>query len=267
MRPLIGITCSRSTGGAWGIYSLGHFMDCAFSEYSEAVLHAGGAPVIIPVAQDKKSLDAILESVQGIILTGGPDLHPRHYGEEPASGLGEVDEALDSMELNVASMAVHGDLPVLGICRGIQVLNVCLGGRLYQDISSEVQQSICHAPRVDKGVHTHRIRIEPGTRLHDLFRKREIWVNGKHHQSIKRPAPELVVSARAKDGIIEGVEHPGKRFVLGVQWHPEGTWRNDAFSKKLFSALVKAAAGYGEELNQKKKRPPPLRPDRHLANR
>jgi putative glutamine amidotransferase len=251
MRPLIGITCSRTSGGAWGVYSLGHFMDYAYAEYSQAVHHAGGAPVIIPAAQDKESLQAILAGVQGIILSGGPDVHPRHYGEEPTLGLGEVDEALDSMELRLASMAVHDDLPVLAICRGIQVLNVSMGGSLYQDISLEVEGSICHTPKMDKGVNTHRIRIEPKTRLHDLFRKTEIWVNGKHHQSIKQPAPELIVSARARDGVIEAVEHPGKRFVLGVQWHPEGTWKDDANSKKLFAGLVRAAVRYGREVRNK----------------
>ena len=136
MKPLIGITCSRLTGGAWGIYSLGHFMDYALSDYSQAILHAGGAPVIIPAAQDSDSLSRILDSVQGLILSGGPDVHPKRYGEEPMAGLGEVDEALDAMELMAAGLALERDIPILGICRGIQVLNIALGGTLYQDIPS-----------------------------------------------------------------------------------------------------------------------------------
>ena len=240
--PLIGITCSRLTGGAWGMYSLGHFMDYALSDYSQAILHAGGAPVIVPTAQDPKSLGAILDSVQGLILSGGPDVHPRRYGEEPLAGLGEVDEALDQMELAAASLALAKNLPVFGICRGIQVLNVALGGTLYQDIPSQVPESICHTPKTDKAVNTHTVRIEAGSRLHKLLHKREIWVNGKHHQAIKDLAKGWVVAARAKDGVVEAVEFPGKRFIVGVQWHPEGTWREDSYSQKLFSAFVQAAA-------------------------
>jgi putative glutamine amidotransferase len=240
--PLIGITCSRATGGAWGMYSLGHFMDYTFSDYSQAIHHAGGAPVIIPAAQDRKSLERILSAVQGLILSGGPDIHPRRFGEEPLAGLGEVDETLDRMELMAAGLAVEKNLPLLGICRGIQVLNVALGGTLYQDISSQVPESICHTPKADKAVNTHTVRIAAGSRLHKLFGKREVWVNGKHHQSVKDVAAGLVVSARARDGVIEAVELPGKRFVIGVQWHPEGTWRDDLNSTKLFQAFVRASA-------------------------
>lgn len=239
--PLIGITCSRLTGGAWGLYSLGDFMDYTLSEYSQAILNAGGAPVIIPAAQDRKSLEAILGSVQGLILSGGPDIHPRRYGEEPLAGLGEVDEALDRMELLAAGLAIEQDLPLLGICRGIQVLNVALGGTLYQDIASQAPDSICHTPKTDKAVNTHTVRIEVGSRLQKLFGRREIWVNGKHHQAVKELAPGLAVAARAGDGVVEAVEVQKKRFAVGVQWHPEGTWREDPYSQKLFAAFVRAA--------------------------
>jgi putative glutamine amidotransferase len=221
MKPLIGITCSRVTGGAWGVYSLGHFMDYTYSDYSHAVLHSGGAPVIIPTAQDSDSLSLILDSVQGLILSGGPDVHPKRYGEEPMAGLGEVDEALDSMELMAASLALERDIPILGICRGIQVLNIALGGTLYQDILSQVPDSICHTPKTDKAVNTHTVRIEVRSRLRRIFGKPEIWVNGKHHQALKESAPG--------------------HYVIGVQWHPEGTWRDDACSKKLFRSFVRAA--------------------------
>jgi putative glutamine amidotransferase len=245
MQPLIAITCSRVTGGAWGAYSLGHFMDYTYTEYSRAVLHSGGAPVIIPAAQDKESLQTILSSARGLILTGGPDVHPRIYGEEPLSGLGQVDDALDRMELQAALLAVERDLPVLAICRGIQVLNVALGGTLFQDIASQVPESICHTPKTDKAVNTHTVQIADGTRLQGLFGKNEIWVNGQHHQAVKGLASGLAVAARAKDKIIEAVEHPGKRFVIGVQWHPEGTWQDDPYSQKLFSAFLEAAKAGG----------------------
>jgi putative glutamine amidotransferase len=241
--PLIAITCSRLTGGAWGMYSLGHFMDYTFSDYSQAILHAGGAPVIVPAAQDQKSLGVILDAVKGLILSGGPDVNPRRFGEEPLAGLGEVDEALDRMELMAVRLAIDKNLPVLGICRGIQVLNVALGGTLYQDVASQVPEVLCHTPKADKAVNTHTVRIEAGSRLHRIIGKREIWVNGKHHQAIKDLAGGLVVTARAKDGVVEAVEHPRKRFAIGVQWHPEGTWRDDPSSQRLFAAFVQAARG------------------------
>jgi putative glutamine amidotransferase len=239
--PLIGITCSRSTGGAWGRYSLGHFMDYLLSDYSQAILQAGGAAVIVPVAQDRGSLATILDRVQGLVLSGGPDLHPRCYGEEPLGGLGEVDAALDEMELSIAQLALEKDLPLLGICRGIQVLNVALGGTLYQDIPSQVPAGICHTPHADKAVNTHTVQVEPGSMLNRILGEPEIWVNSQHHQALKAVARGLAVTARARDGIVEAVELPGRGFVAGVQWHPEGTWREDPFSQKLFGAFVNAA--------------------------
>ncbi|MBU1713196.1 MAG: gamma-glutamyl-gamma-aminobutyrate hydrolase family protein [Proteobacteria bacterium] len=241
LQPLIAITCSRVTGGAWGIYSLGHFMDYTFADYSLALLDAGAAPLIIPAAQDESSLKRILSAVQGLLLSGGPDIHPRHYGEEPVAGLGDVDETLDRMELMAARLAFEKDIPVLGICRGIQVLNVALGGTLYQDISSQLPEGICHTPKTDKAVTTHTVRFAAGSRLRRIMGRSEIWVNGKHHQAVRNPAPGLKVTARARDGIIEAVEHPQNRWIMGVQWHPEGTWREDSFSKKLFKAFVRAA--------------------------
>ncbi len=240
--PLIGISCSRLTGGAWGAYSLGHFLDYTFSDYSHAVLQAGGAPVLIPTPQSPRSLKRILAGLEGLILSGGPDVHPGRYGEEPAAGLGEVDEALDRMEIPLARLAVEHGMPLLGICRGVQVLNVAMGGSLYQDIATQLPQAICHAPRADKSVLTHTVQIERGSLLARILGKREIRVNGKHHQAVREAAPGLHPVARARDGVIEALEHPGKPFVLGVQWHPEGSFREDPFSLKLFRALVQAAA-------------------------
>lgn len=247
-RPCIGITCSRRTGGAWGVHSLGHFLDFAYAEYSEAVLDAGGAPFIIPVAQDESSMASLLDAMDGLILSGGADVHPRHYGEETLPGLGEVDAALDRMELLAAKMALERNLPILGICRGVQLLNVALGGTLYQHIPAQVPDALGHVPPMDKAVHAHTIRILPGTRLRQIIGRAEIWVNSAHHQSVKAPAPSCVVSAHARDGVIEAIEVPDRTFALGVQWHPEGTWRDDRHAKQLFRALVQAAikGGRGE---------------------
>ncbi len=241
MRPIIGITCSRQVGGGWGAYSPGYFMDCAHDAYSRAVLSCGGAPLLVPIAQDESSLGRIVERIDGLVLSGGPDIHPRFYDEQPITGLGEIDADLDETELGIARKAIDADLPVLAICRGLQVINVCLGGTLYQDIAGQVKGSINHLQKADKGTLTHTVRVEEGTLLHRLLGAETLWVNGKHHQAVKDVAAALNVAARAPDGVIESAEHPGKRFVLGVQWHPEGTWEKDPHARTLFSAFISEA--------------------------
>ncbi|MFQ5484436.1 MAG: gamma-glutamyl-gamma-aminobutyrate hydrolase family protein [Desulfobacterales bacterium] len=242
-RPLIAITCSRVIGGAWSQNSPGHFMDYVFDEYSSAVYHSGGAPILLPTAQNHESLQSICERIDGLILTGGPDVDPHFYGEEPLPRLGEVDEAIDLTELSVVKIALKEDLPILGICRGIQVLNVSEGGTLYQDIANQVKKSINHLQKKDKRVNAHDVRIDGNTLLHSIFKRKKIRVNSRHHQAIKDLAPSLIATAWAQDGIIEAVENSSKSFVIGVQWHPEGTWEKDVFSKKLFRSLIQASKG------------------------
>lgn len=243
MKPFIGITCSRTVGGAWGMASPGHLMDFAFDEYSRAVYRAGGAPVLIPVSQNRLTLETILDRVDGIILTGGVDINPKRYGEQPLAGMGEIDEDLDTLELAVAKMAFAKDLPIFAICRGIQVLNVAFGGTLFQDISGQVKESLLHSQKAPKRVTTHAIDIRRETLLKTVLGKKRIWVNSKHHQAVKDVAQGFRIGAETQDGIIEAIEHPSKRFVMGVQWHPEGTYPVDTNSKKLFKAFIQASLG------------------------
>jgi len=247
MRPLIGITCSRQIGGAWGAYDPGHLMDYTYDDYSRAVLHSGGAPVLIPVAQDPESVGTILDRVDGLLLSGGPDVNPRLYGEDPLPLLGDSDEALDLTELALTRGALERNLPLFGICRGIQVLNVALGGTLFQDVSTQVDGAINHVQLAPKDVFTHKVRLEPESMLARILKRRTLEVNGKHHQAVKKVAPGLTVAARARDQVIEAVENPERDFVLGVQWHPEGTWRKDPLSRKLFKALVEASSRHPEK--------------------
>ena len=240
-RPIIGITCSRSVSGRWSDYSLGHFMEFAFDAYSQAVVSCGGAPLLVPISQDKNSLAAICGRIDGLILSGGPDVNPRLYKEEPRQGLMDVDEAQDRMELELTRLAVAADLPVFGICRGLQVLNVAMGGTLVQDIARQVPKACNHSPRADRGIATHKVRIQPSTRLQSILQRRSLWVNSKHHQAVNRPASGLTVSAIASDGIIEALEATDRNFVIAVQWHPEGLWQKDASARKLFKALIAAA--------------------------
>ncbi len=243
MKPLIGITCSRILGGAWSAFSLPSFMDFAYDEYSRGILEAGGAAVLIPVAHDDDCLAAVVERMDGVLLSGGVDIHPRFYGEQPRYGLGDLDEALDRMELGICRRAMAKGLPILAICRGIQLLNVALGGSLYQDISRQVPGAINHQQNADKGTTTHLVEVEPNTPAAKIFGASSFWVNGKHHQAIKRLAGDLEVAARAPDGVIECVYHPRRPFVIGVQWHPEGTRSWDEYAQELFRAFVAAAGG------------------------
>ncbi len=137
------------------------------------------------------------------------------------------------------------DVPILAICRGIQTLNVCLGGTLYQDIPSQIEGAINHNQKADKSINTHSVKIASGSCLAGIFKRKTVWVNGKHHQAVKDPAPGLIVSAVAEDGVVEAVEDPARKFVVGVQWHPEGTWKVDRNSGNLFRAFLKAAGTNG----------------------
>jgi len=221
----------------------------AFEQYVEAVEAAGGDPVpVLPGA-----LDGILDTLDGLVLTGGLDIDPQRYGEETRAGYDvEVDAERDALELPLACSAVERDLPVLAICRGVQVLNVALGGTLVQDIDRERtgEQAWSHQQRTSRpdaphDAALHEVEIAPDSRLHEIVAADTLGVNTFHHQAINRPAPPLVVTARLREpgapAVIEAVEAPGRRFVLGVQWHPERMWRRVPACARLFTALVQAA--------------------------
>ncbi len=239
-KALIGITCSRLVGAAWSKLSKGHFINYTLEAYGRAVAACAAAPVLVPLGQFGAGLELILERLDGLILSGGPDVHPRHYRGMPLAGLGDVDDELDRMELELAGLALARDIPILGICRGHQILNVACGGSLFQDIAGQVPGALLHNPGIDKGTTSHTIKIEKGSLLYRIIGKDEIWVNGRHHQAVEKVAPGLKVSAVAPDGIVEALEDPSRRFAIGVQWHPEGTWKNDPYSLRLFEALVEA---------------------------
>jgi putative glutamine amidotransferase len=220
----------------------------AFGAYVEAVQAAGGAPVPLVPGADA-SPDA-LRSLDGLLLSGGADVDPAAYGEPLLQGMDvEVDHDRDALELPLARAAVERDLPVLGICRGIQALNVALGGTLYQDIDVQRtgrqdwthQQRRSH-PEAPMDAALHQVEIGPGTRLREIVGADVLGVNTFHHQAVKDVAPELTATAWAAGGLIEAVEAPGRRFVLAVQWHPERMWRRDPACARLFDALVRAAS-------------------------
>jgi len=213
--------------------------------YLKAVAGAGGAPVIIPLGLDEAALHAIFERLDGLLLSGGPDIAPALYSQEPHKKLGNVNEALDRTELALTRWAVSYDRPLLAICRGIQVLNVALGGTLYQDIPSQLPDTLEHHRFRSRGFppndRAHRVRVAPDSQLAGALGAVEGVTNSRHHQAIDALAPTLTEVAHTSDGLIEGAEISHARFVIGVQWHPENLVHEDPAMCRLFKTFVKAA--------------------------
>jgi putative glutamine amidotransferase len=184
-----------------------------------------------------------LEGADGLILSGGEDVDPSHYGAKPSQHLKEVDPRRDGLELALFAAATERHLPILAICRGLQLVNVALGGTLWQDLPSERESQLNHDVGDRWDIRSHSIALSPDTQLHETLRRETLVVNSFHHQAIRDLAPGLAVTAEAEDGIIEAVEHYDDGWLLGVQWHPESFWReSDAPDAALFRALVGRAS-------------------------
>jgi putative glutamine amidotransferase len=216
-----------------------------YASYIKSVENAGGLPVLIPHDLNEETLRAIYERVDGILLTGGGDVDPKEYGAAADIPLRSVNHARDLTELNVTRWAVEDDKPVLGICRGIQVMNVALGGTLYRDLATEKPSTVDHdlggkAPRNHAG---HAVQIDAESKLATLLGTTAPPVNSMHHQAIRDLAPVLTPVATAPDGIVEGVEVKNARFIVGVQWHPEELAEYSEPMRKLFSGFVAQVAG------------------------
>lgn len=210
-------------------------------QYVRAILAAGGLPVAIPPAAPAV-LRAIFARLDGLLLPGGGDIDPGRYGDAPHPRLGKLEPERDEAELALARWALDEGKPVLGICRGQQVLNVAAGGDLYQDMPSQCPGSVIHQPsrRLPRGYLAHHIVLERASRLAAIVGDDDLPVNSWHHQAVRRVAGGLVVSARAADGAIEGLEAPGHRFALSLQCHPEDLYEADERLHRLFRAFVAA---------------------------
>ncbi len=208
-------------------------------DYAKAVEHAGGVPLLLPPLGPDALREAAL-ACGGLLFTGGVDVHPALYGEEPLASCGEISPKRDEMELALLRLALDRELPVLGICRGIQLLNVGLGGTLWQDLPSQLGTQLCHSQRPPYDMTIHTVRLEEDSPLYALIGRRSYEVNSTHHQAVRELAPSLRAAARASDGVIEAVWRPESRFFLGVQWHPEFRYRIDGGASALFGAFVEA---------------------------
>ncbi len=235
--PLIGITTYRTMNQYDNpILALGE-------NYVQAVSRAGGLPALIPLGLPEDQLSALIARLDGIIFSGGGDLESSIYGMEATPEVKNVDPDRDCLEIQMVREAVSEGLPFLGICRGLQVINVALGGTLYTHIADQHPQAVEHTfyPDWPRDHLAHPVRVYRGSRLAAILDTRKIQTNSLHHQGIRTLAPKLKPTAWAPDGLIEGIELPDHPFGLGVQWHPE--WMPAcAPMRALFSAFVEAAA-------------------------
>jgi putative glutamine amidotransferase len=213
------------------------------STYVDAILGAGGLPVLIPVALPAEDLAQLYGELAGLVLPGGGDVDPRHYAAAPHPATYSIDDDRDRVELYLTRQAVADRKPFFGVCRGIQVLNVALGGTLYQDLPSERPGALPHyfrAPEFAPDHMAHTIQVEEDSLLARCLGAPIAQVNSRHHQAARDVAPGLTVVARAPDGVVEALELPGHPFALGVQWHPENLQAEPGM-RGLFEGLVQAA--------------------------
>ena len=191
--------------------------------YYASVLAAGGSPVIIPPYANRDALVELLPTLDGLLLSGGADIAPRYMGEEPRYDLlHTINPTRDNQELMLTLLATDLGLPILGICRGIQTLAAALGGSVHQDIYAALGDNLLnHDQAEERGVATHRVNIEEGSRLAEIFGEKSLFVNTFHHQAVSRVPQGFAVSAVATDGVIEAMEATDGRSIIGVQWHPE----------------------------------------------
>jgi putative glutamine amidotransferase len=247
-KPVIGLSV--------GLHDFGEYAGVGFQR---PVALAGGVPFTLPRLDDRHLTDA-LDACDGILLGGGRDIDPGRYGQEPHEKLALTEPRRDAFELELVERTLERGLPILGMCRGIQILNVALGGTLVQDVSlveewadhpsdpgwkawKEVERASLEDETSVPSHPRHTIRVEPGSRLHEALGVEEIEVDSFHHQALARVAPELRVVARAPDGVVEAVELHGGAYVLAVQWELQEEWRVDRRFLRPFERFVDAAAG------------------------
>lgn len=237
MQPLIGITTALYTR-----QDNGRRYHQAYAPNAFAVERAGGLPLLIPAGLQPAAVRALYDRVDGLLIPGGGDINPARYHAVANPLTTGIDDDRDQLEITVAQWAAADDRPLLGICRGHQLVHVALGGALVQDIASEMATGIRHDNPVDRPRDLiHAVGIAPDSRLAEVVGDVSVMVNSLHHQAVARPAPDLRVTAHAPDGLIEASELPDRRFYLAVQWHPEDLVANDPAMLRLFEALVEAA--------------------------
>ncbi len=243
-KPLIGICANYSSSDAAGLTTYlgvaGQEWQLLADDYIKAIERAGGVPIILPVTEELSTLEPIVQMLDGILFTGGSDIDPQCYGDLPRYGIGGIEPRRDSHEVALAKKVISElRIPVLGICRGSQVLNVAMGGTLYQDLRLERPDGMNHTlTSAPKHYPTHTVAIKPNSRLHAIFQTETLAVNSLNHQAVKELGQGFEETMTAPDGVIEGIEMTGERFVVAVQWHPEMMIDRNPEYLVLFEAFV-----------------------------
>ena len=240
-KPIIGVTPDFNAGNRkdMGGKEPTYFLR---ARYMRAIEDAGGIPVVLPLLSNRAGWRQVVAHVHGLLITGsGSDLAPEFYGERQRHKFARMSRERATMELGIAKAAYRAGVPMLGICGGMQSINVALGGTLYQDIAAQLKTPIDHLPSHSATRTSHSVQIAPGSLLRRIAGKARMDVNSSHHQSVKKVASNLAQTAVAPDGVIEAIEAPDRVFILGVQWHPEFLYERDPIQRRLFSALIRAA--------------------------
>ncbi len=234
--PLIGLTTSRITSKSNGLYI------ATPEAYVQAITQAGGCPILIPLRLAKEALNDLFSKLDGVVFTGGGDIAPKYLGEEDIPEINRVDVDRDEMEFFLVERVVREEVPFLGICRGIQVINVALGGTLYLDIPSQVPQALRHqySPDYPRDHLAHEVYLSADSRLAGILGGHTVKVNSMHHQAVREVSPALRATGFSPDGLVEALELPHHPFGLAVQWHPECLTAHPSM-RALFEAFVQAA--------------------------
>lgn len=231
MKPIIGITSHVEMD----------YKHTLSNDYIQAIIQAGGIPVILPIGTDADVAE-MSDRIDGLLVTGGGDIDPTLFGEEPLQGLGMISPGRDSFEMLIVEKALAADKPILAICRGIQIMNIAVGGDMYQDIYSQIDGKLLqHQQNAVRAHLAHFVDVASGSLLADIAGKERFKVNTYHHQAVRNVPAPLKVTGTASDGIIEAIESTEHKFVLGVQWHPEPlAAAGEEVSKRIFEKFVES---------------------------
>lgn len=240
MKPIIGLTASQELGREeYGI----QLAD------AEAILAAGGLPIMLPHLLEEADIDEIAEHIDGLFLAGGYDIDPTLFDEEPHPNLGVIIPSRDAFELALAKKVLNMNKPILGVCRGAQILNIAVGGDMYQDIITQAKGDLLqHQQKAPKFHGSHFIDATEGSLLHRLTGQQRLKVNSRHHQANRHVPEPFIVSGVSSDSIVEAIESKQHPFALGVQWHPENMARaGDAASLGIFAGFIEACREEGDD--------------------
>lgn len=213
-------------------------------DFCQALLRLGARPVLLPLDAGEDVLQDYVQRLDGFLFTGGGDVDPRYFGQPCRPWSGAISPRRDAMELALCRMLLSSEKPVLGICRGFQIMNIVLGGDIYQDIPKEfvTENPVAHHQLQPARYPAHAVVLSPGSRLHAVFGAKA-WVNSLHHQGVNRMGAGFLPTVHSLDGLCEGAELTGARFFVGVQWHPERLWQSDPAQMALFADFVSACGG------------------------